>query len=294
MIDVKKINVDTIKKFVAQNKKRSAMTVVIIAVVVAGLLLTKFTQEQEFKKHIVKVSGNIEGTEVRISFRVQGRIEELLTDEGMFLREGDMVARLETDELSKIKAEREAMLKASEFKYKLAADNYTRARNLYEAGSISDQDRETAKIKAEAAGAYVGTIRASLELANTRLGFTYLDSPLNGFVLAKCAEKGEVVQVGAPVFTALDLNNIWVTAYINESDLGKVKLNQRAYVMTDSFSGKRYDGWVSFVSQEAEFTPKYIQTTEERVKLVYRIKVRVDNSSLDLKAGMPADAYILR
>jgi HlyD family secretion protein len=62
--------------------------------------------------------------------------------------------------------------------------------------------------------------------------------------------------------------------------------------MTDTYPGKKYRGWVSFLSQEAEFTPKYIQTTEERVKLVYRIKVRVDNASLDLKPGMPADAYI--
>ena len=101
-----------------------------------------------------------------------------------------------------------------------------------------------------------------------------------------------MVQVAAPVFTAVDLNDIWVTAYINEKDLGRVKLQQEAYVMTDSYKNKKYKGWVSFISQQTEFTPKYIQTTEERVKYVYRIKVRVDNSSLDLKPGMPADAYI--
>ena len=100
------------------------------------------------------------------------------------------------------------------------------------------------------------------------------------------------MQIGAPVFTAVDLNNIWVTAYINEDDLGRVKLNQKAYVVTDSYKNKKYDGWISFISSQTEFTPKYIQTTEERVKYVYRIKVRVDNSSLDLKPGMPADAYI--
>jgi HlyD family secretion protein len=101
------------------------------------------------------------------------------------------------------------------------------------------------------------------------------------------------VQIGTPVFTVVDLNNLWVTAYINERDLGRVKLNQKAQVKTDTFPGKAYEGKVSFVSSQAEFTPKFIQTTEERVKLVYRIKVRVDNSSLELKPGMPADAYIL-
>jgi len=84
-----------------------------------------------------------------------------------------------------------------------------------------------------------------------------------------------------------------VTAYINETDLGKVKLDQEAYVMTDTYRGKKYKGRVSFVSSQAEFTPKFIQTTTERVKLVYRIKVRVDNSSLEMKPGMPADAYII-
>ncbi|MCX5712658.1 MAG: HlyD family efflux transporter periplasmic adaptor subunit, partial [Candidatus Omnitrophica bacterium] len=82
------------------------------------------------------------------------------------------------------------------------------------------------------------------------------------------------------------------TAYINETDLGRVKLGQKAVVQTDSYKGKKYNGWISFISSQAEFTPKYIQTSEERVKYVYRIKVRVDNSSLDLKPGMPADAFI--
>ena len=89
------------------------------------------------------------------------------------------------------------------------------------------------------------------------------------------------------------LNDIWVTAYINEKDLGRVKLNQKSYVTIDSFPGKKYKAWISFISQQTEFTPKYIQTTEERVKYVYRIKVKVDNASLELKPGMPADAYIL-
>ena len=93
--------------------------------------------------------------------------------------------------------------------------------------------------------------------------------------------------------TAVDLNDIWVTAYINEKDLGNVKLNQKAYVKIDSFPNKKYNGWITFISQQTEFTPKYIQTTEERVKYVYRIKVKVDNSSLELKPGMPADAYIM-
>ncbi|MDI6606672.1 MAG: efflux RND transporter periplasmic adaptor subunit [Candidatus Omnitrophota bacterium] len=241
----------------------------------------------------MKVSGNIEGDEVRISFRVEGQIEKLLADEGILLKAGDIVARLDTDELEKIKAEQEAALKAAQVQYKLDYDDYIRAENLLKAGAISVQKRDEAKTRADATKAKIEQLRASLELANTRLGFTRLASPLNGYVTSKSAETGEVVQIGAPIFTAIDLNNIWVTAYLNETDLAKVKLGQKAYVKTDSYRDKKYDGWVSFISNQTEFTPKYIQTSEERVKYVYRIKVRVDNSSLDLKPGMPADAYIM-
>ena len=197
-----------------------------------------------------------------------------------------------TDELSKIKAEAEAALKKAEYQYELDKVDYVRAENLFQAGAISAQKRDESKTKSDTDKAAVEQLRAQLELANTRLGWADLASPLNGYVITKSALQGEVVQIGAPVFTAVDLNDIWVTSYINENDLGRVKLNQEAYVMTDSYKNKKYKGWISFISSQTEFTPKYIQTTEERVKYVYRIKVRVDNASLDLKPGMPADAYI--
>jgi len=243
-------------------------------------------------KDLIKVSGNIEGYDVRISFRVEGKIEELLVDEGYELKIGQVVARLDTDELSKIKAEAAAALRLSEFQLQLDEIDYVRAENLFKAGAISAQQRDTYRTKRDTEKSNMERLKAQLELADTRLGFAELVSPLNGYVLVRSAEQGEVVQIGAPVFTAIDLGNIWVEAYIDEKDLGRVKLNQEAYVKTDSYPNKKYKGWVSFISSQTEFTPKYIQTTEERVKYVYRIKVRVDNSSLDLKPGMPADAYI--
>jgi len=267
--------------------------IVVIALMTAGYFLYKIEKARENGKFI-KVSGVIEGDDVRISFRVVGQILELLTDEGEVIKIGDTVARLNTDELMKIKNEQAAALKAAEFQFVLDKVDYERAEKLLKVGSISTQSRDTAKTKFDASRANVEQLRASLELANTRLGFAELASPLNGYVLVKSALPGEVVQVGAPVFTAVDLNNIWVTAYIAETDLGKAKLGQKANVETDTYRGKIYNGWVSFISDQAEFTPKYIQTNEERVKYVYRVKVRVDNSSLELKPGMPADAYIIR
>ena len=276
---------------VSQKKLKFIVPILVIAIIAvsAGIF---FLQKEMSNNKAIKVSGNIEGNDVRISFRVEGQIEQLLADEGMIIKTGDVVAKLNTDELTKIKAEAEAALKEAEYQYWLDNLDYVRAENLFQAGAISAQKRDAAKTKSDTDKATTEKLRAQLELANTRLGWADLASPLNGYILVKSAEEGEVVQVAAPVFTAVDLNDIWVTAYINEKDLGRVKLQQEAYVMTDSYKNKKYKGWVSFISQQTEFTPKYIQTTEERVKYVYRIKVRVDNSSLDLKPGMPADAYI--
>jgi HlyD family secretion protein len=273
--------------------KKGKLAGLVIVILLAASLSTAYILKELRRNHKeIKVSGNIEGDDVRISFRVGGQILNLLADEGSDLKIGQIVARLNTDELSKLEKEAEAQLKSAQFQYKLSSDDYIRAVNLYKAGSISAQKRDQYKTKADTDWAGVKQLKASLELAKTRLGWADLASPLNGYVLVKSAEDGEVVQTGAPVFTAVDLNNVWVTAYINETDLGKVKLNQRAVVRTDTFPGKSYKGWVSFISQQAEFTPKYIQTQQERVKLVYRIKVRVDNTELELKPGMPADAYI--
>ncbi len=268
--------------------------IAVIAIIAAAAFLSIgiYLMSKEHDGKVIKVSGNIEGYDVRISFRVEGQIEELLVDEGYELKVGTLVARLNTDELSKVKAEAAAALRLAEYQFQLDDIDYVRAENLFKAGAVSAQQRDTAKTKRDTDKSNVEKLNASLELADTRLGFAQLQSPLNGYVLVRSAEEGEVVQVGAPVFTAVDLNNIWVTAYINEKDLGRVKLNQEAYVKTDSYHNKKYKGWVSFISSQTEFTPKYIQTTEERVKYVYRIKVRVDNSTLDLKPGMPADAYI--
>ncbi|MDD5505609.1 MAG: efflux RND transporter periplasmic adaptor subunit [Candidatus Omnitrophica bacterium] len=274
-------------------KKVKPAVFIIIILIACGIGAYYFWSAHNHNHGQIKVSGNIEGDDVRLSFRVQGQIIELLTDEGKVVKAGEPVARLNTDELVKIRDNAEGLLRAAEHQYALDKLDYERAENLFKAGAIPMQQRDSAKTLAEADKANIEALNASFELAKTRLGFAELVSPLNGFVLVKSALAGEVVQIGAPVFTVVDLNSLWVTAYINETDLGRVKLDQEAHVVADTYPGKKYKGWVSFISSEAEFTPKTIQTTEERVKLVYRIKVRVDNSSLELKPGMPADAYII-
>lgn len=145
----------------------------------------------------------------------------------------------------------------------------------------------------EAARARLEQARAALAAAETRLGYTLIISPLTGVVLSKNVEPGEYVAPGTPVVTVGDLENIWLRAYIDEPDLGRVRLGQKVLVTTDTYPGKRYEGRITFISSQAEFTPKNVQTERERVKLVYRVKIRVENPNLELKPGMPGDAEIL-
>lgn len=142
------------------------------------------------------------------------------------------------------------------------------------------------------ARARLGQAREVLALAEIELGYAQLRSPLSGTVLAEHAEAGEMVAAGAPIVSVANLSNIWLRAYLDESDLGRVKLGQKARLATDTFPGKRYDGRVSFIASEAEFTPKNVQTAKERVKLVYRVKIVADNPAGELKPGMPVDVEI--
>ena len=129
-------------------------------------------------------------------------------------------------------------------------------------------------------------------MAQTRLSYSILSSPLSGVVLSKNIEPGEYVAPGTPVVTVGDLSNVWLRAYINETDLGRVKVGQSVRVTTDTDPNKVYAGRVSFLASQAEFTPRNVQTTQERVKLVYRVKIDLPNPQMELKPGMPADAEI--
>ena len=132
----------------------------------------------------------------------------------------------------------------------------------------------------------------ALNLSKIYLDYTKLISPLSGVVLSEVIEAGEYVVPGTPVITVGDLKKVWLRGYINETDLGRVKIGQGVRVTTDTYPDKIYRGHISFIASQAEFTPKNVQTKKERVKLVYRIKVNSPNPNLELKPGMPADAQI--
>lgn len=276
-----------------KGKKALALVLILVLALSAGGVALYKTIEKIKSANVIKVSGNIEGNEIKISFRVPGLIQELAVDEGYLIRRGDTLARLDKVPLERQRDEASAALRLAEARYALDKIDYVRAENLYKEGAISAQQRDVAKTKADTDSSEIDKLKASLALAELNLAWGELTSPLDGYITVKSALAGENVQVGDPVFTAIDLNDIWVSAYVEEKDLGKIKLNQEAYVKIDSYPQKKYNGRISFISQQTEFTPKYIQTLKERVKYVYRIKVKVDNSSLDLKPGLPADAYLM-
>jgi HlyD family secretion protein len=134
--------------------------------------------------------------------------------------------------------------------------------------------------------------RAALALAQTHVDYTQLKSPLTGVVLSHNIEPGEFVAAGTPVVTVADTAHPWVRAYLNQTDLGRIRHGEKVAVRTDSFPGKNYEGTIAFIASEAEFTPKTVQTPKERVKLVFRLKVDVANPNDELKPGMPADVVI--
>ncbi len=133
---------------------------------------------------------------------------------------------------------------------------------------------------------------AAVRTSEEKLKDTVIYAPSSGVILRKDIELGETVGAGTPVYTIGDLSDPWIKVYVPEAKLGLIKLGQKALVSTDTYPGKTYNGWVSYISSEAEFTPKNVQTQEERVKLVYAVKVRVENPNQELKPSMPADVRI--
>lgn len=383
----------------------------LIAVIVLAVIGAVVWRSGAFRKPVgdgIRLSGNIEITEVEISFKVPGRLVELNVKEGAPVRKGDIIARIDaqstlrqrdreqaglagsTAMLAQMRtaiewnratidgdiALRTAEIRAAEAQlndllagsrtqevqtaeaqladartwHDQARRDWDRAQTLYKNEDIStaqyeqyrsrfestaQAQRQAAERLAlvregprrqtiEAARAQLARAQAALRLAEAnrielrrkeqelavrhadirraeagvaivqaQLEDTAVESPIDGVVLVKSAEQGEVIPGGATVATIGDIAHPWLRAYVSESDLGRVRLGQKVKLTTDSFPGKEYWGAISFISADAEFTPKQIQTQDERVKLVYRIKVEVANPNQELKANMPVDAEIV-
>jgi HlyD family secretion protein len=160
------------------------------------------------------------------------------------------------------------------------------------AAEAARREIDRLKLDLKALQAQAEQARAALAVAQDDLANSRMDAPFDGFVTVKDVEEGEFVQAGSPVLTLAQLDRVWVKTYVPETQLGRVSYGQKADVISDTFPDKRYPGTVTYISAEAEFTPKNVQTKEERVKLVYRIKVTLENPDQELKAGMPVDVIL--
>ncbi|OPX96736.1 MAG: Multidrug export protein EmrA [Syntrophorhabdus sp. PtaB.Bin047] len=199
-----------------------------------------------------------------------------------------------------------------------ARKDFERAETLYQNGAISASRFDAAKSTYEtrlgqlrsvrqqqslveegprredirAAELRVKQLEALVASTEEKLADTRLYAPISGVVFRKNVELGEIVQAGAAVFTVGDLDRPWVKVYVKEDKLALVKLGQKAKITVDTYKDRVYEGTVTFISSDAEFTPKNVQTQEERVKLVFGVKVTVTNKDQELKPGMPADVRV--
>ena len=387
-------------------KRIIPIALIILVLAVGGFLYSRRVSAGDANR--IRLSGNIELTQVDISFKVPGNLVERTVDEGDPVKKGQLVARIDDLQTLRQKNAQQAGVQSAEMQLAQSATSvawqketlegdialrraevaqaqavldqmlagsrpqeiqqaeaavadartqheqarldWERAQTLFRNDDISTAQRDQAQSRFNSTGAILkqaqerlaiiregprkeeiavaraqlaraqaalkiseanrietrrreedlATRRAEVERARQQLGVTESQlqdtavfSPVDGVVLVKSAELGEVLAAGTTVVTIGDIDHPWVRGYVKETELGRVKLGQKVRITTDSYAGKEYWGRVSFIASEAEFTPKQIQTNDERVKLMYRIKIEVDNQHRELKSNMPVDAEIV-
>ena len=265
---------------------------VITILAIAGVATYRYLKNSR-NDGTLPLSGTVEVTEVNVGFKAPGRIAELRAREGQRVVKGARLALLESAELRSIVEQGRAAVRNAEAEYEKARKDHDRYLALSQDGAVSTQQLDTATKAHDVARSQLDQARAALRTAEVRLNDLTADAPVSGTVLSRNVEAGETVAAGAAVYTIGDLENPWVKVYVNETKLGMVKLGQKAQVFVDTFPGKAYEGRITYIASEAEFTPKNVQTQEERVKLVFGVKVSVTNVNDELKPGMPADVKII-
>jgi HlyD family secretion protein len=283
------------------------------------IILTTFTSCSEKLPPGFLGSGTIEATEVIISPLITGQIVELTKDEGDIVKSGELLALLDVEKLAlqrpqilasieEVKAN-EKSIKAS---FTQASDNFTnierqykRIQSLYDdkiatkeqlddvttAFDVAKSQLDLVAAQKSSLEAKLKQLEASIALLERQLKDGRIESPLDGIVIEKYAEKGEVVNTGGSIYKIADQKQYWLKVYIAETDLGIVKLGDEVKVIVDAYKCP-IKGKVSWTSSEAEFTPKNAQTRKSRAELVYAVKITIDNPPAELKIGMPAEVYL--
>ena len=286
--------------------KKKVMIPLIVLVLLAGGFSLFFYYRSQRDARALQLTGTVEVTEVEISPELSAQVIALYHWEGDEVKQGDPLLDLDKSIVeSQLRAAKaasqaaEAQTLLAQAKMENAERDYNRYLQLYEAKAIAPSVYDAYKTSYTVAK---NTYTASLEQFKTaqaqvttlqvQLQKTHICSPITGVVLERSVEAGEVIFPGIVAMTIGDIRNPWVRVYIGEPDIGKVRIGQQASVVVDAYPKRQFSGTLRYISSEAEFTPKNVQTREERIKLVYEAKVYLSNEEGILKPGMPADVFL--
>jgi len=302
--------------------RRLALLGAVLVLVGAVSLYIFYNKDRNTVPHgFVKGNGRLEATEVDIATKPAGRLAEVLVKEGDFVRKNQVVARMDTSTLKAQlrQAEAEVMrarqarqtavsrVEGIRLRMELAGKELQRSKNLYEKGVSTQQqyDRDLTSKQAydseyAAAKSSVAEVDASIEAAIAQtlrlkadIEDCMLKSPINGPVLTRLAEPGEVLPAGGKVLTIVDPTDIYMNVYLSENLAGRIPLGAEAKVVLDALSDRPFAARVAYVSEKAQFTPKEVEAMEERQKLVFRVTVSLQEyGDPRLKPGMPGVSVI--
>ncbi len=239
------------------------------------------------KTNEIVLNGNVEVQDVNLSFRVSGRINSIKIDEGSEVKKGALLASLDKDIFkSKLKYTK-AQLEGEIVNLRNAEKNYKRNIDLFKKNSISEKVYDASKTDYEVALSKADSAKAAFEYTNIDYKDSDLTSPVDGVVLTRNIECGEMISSGTVAFSIMPKTQTKIKTFANEEVLSKIKHGDVVYVNIETMPEKKFIGHIGFISSEAEFTPKNIETKELRTSLVYRVRVIVDQPAPELKQGMP-------
>ena len=261
----------------------SALITAVFTALIFATIFYLFLHKKEETE--ITLYGNVDVRQVDIGFRVGGQVSQLLFEEGDKVEKGALMCTLDvTPYDSQLE---EALAAAEAIKVNLANAEILLERRLalIKAEAVSQEDLDNARATRDQLQANLIEALAAIAVAEDKLAYTEAYAPTDGILLTRIREPGTVVNPADPVYTLSVSSPVWIRAFVDEPNLGKVYYGMAAEVLTDT--GRKYEGKIGFISPVAEFTPKSVETPSLRTDLVYRLRVYVENIDRGLVQGMP-------
>jgi HlyD family secretion protein len=277
---------------IQMDRKKAIKLLVVFAIIGTVVYYASVYAITYMNRDKIYASGTIEAVEIEVASKVQGRVESFLVEEGDIVKKGDIIASFESSELSASLDQARAIEKTAQVKLDNNKKTFDRATKLKKKKMISEQEYDTMKSAYDSANSDYSRAMAARRLAEIALNEATVRAPISGTILTRVADPGDLIAPYATVVTMADLSSLDIMLYVPETKYGKIMLKDYVYITVDAYPGETFTGRVSTISNKAEFTPKNIQTKEERATQVFGIKVKLPNSEDKLKPGMPADAVI--